>query len=160
MSSQLYEVDLLTADGSKITQAGELSYTDGPMRVLGPFSIDHTTANLNTGAVIYTTDTDQYIIGAVIVPVTAWNGTTPKGDVGDASDHKGFYAAAPAATAFDMTTAAGANWIDGGGSGNLWLTGAISVCVSENGAFGGTATGATVGASDIYLIDPCVSRVR
>ncbi len=95
-----YNVDILTQDGSKVVQAGEiqfLSSTNQPAVApntlyIKVFTIAYTAAGFATpGVSLYTPAIGDVIYDVGIGITTAFNGTTPKLDVGAFSGTTGFF---------------------------------------------------------------------
>jgi hypothetical protein len=141
-----------------------------------PFAFD--TADILTGAALYTPTIGDILLDAWVEIDTAWNGTTPTGDVGMFDgDNLGFFANANAGidmAAPDVTGNIGDGILGSAGGGpptsDLYAAQApapagprfipgkvvaahpIKVCVSQNGHNDGADPGSTQGAGVVYLV--------
>jgi hypothetical protein len=173
--------NVLTADGaggSSWSPAGGGSQP-GAARVLGPFPFTHATAGLAAGVAFYTPTIGDILLDGWIEVDTAFDGTTPKGDIGTfVGNTSGLFG--NDTLPIDLTKADN----QGGGTGVLLndnikqnalaLAGAVTnagvpenyrvtpakftaanplkVVVSQDGTAGGVATGSTVGAAAVYIV--------
>lgn len=168
-------------DGSGRVE-GFIDFTDPtstPALLRGPFPFSFATASLTAGVHIFTPNIGDVIYDVGIEIVTAFNGTTPLGDVGTFSGGNDGLFAIQAGVALDLTAADAAvtdnaglsspqtpSWLQaavgsvGAAAGAaylptpLYVTAAnpILLVISETGAKGGTATGATAGAGNVYVL--------
>lgn len=182
-----YPVTIQAGDSSgQVVYQGALTFqqsTNQPAGTNGNVSkataIAFGTAGLTAGVALYTPAVGDLILDIGIVITTAFNGTTPKIDVGTFNGgNNGLFdelAGAPVdATKVyaDVTNNAGI----AAANSHLWLSSAITsvgaagtaainswqlrvsaanpllVVVSQTGAKGGTATGATAGAATIVVV--------
>ncbi len=145
------------------------SQTTNLIRV--PFSFD--TSSLNVGVDVYAFAAGEYLLQAWIEVITAWDGTTPKGDFGfPDSSPLGILGGQSAVAPMDV------QWQEViGGTGALYIADAVQgyfpaaaqvgstnaplrfttpqtlqVWVSRDGLSGGTATGGAAGAGAISLL--------
>jgi hypothetical protein len=156
------------------TAAIAASKLTGVAVVRGPYSFAFNTASINSGVTVYTPTAQDILIDAWIEITTAFDGTTPKADIGSFSGTtSGLWDiggnAIPLGTA-DSTSVGGAGISvsntagvlalsaqDGGSTKRLShsrFTAAtpIKLVVSQTGLSGGTAIGGTAGAAKLYLI--------
>lgn len=125
-----------------------------------PFAFD--TANILTGHTVYTPTSGEFLLDAWIEIETAWNGTTPKGDVGTfASDIYGWFQLGGTGPIVMSTVNTDTQFGDGlldqrilPGVPVKITSGAnpIKVCVSQNGTKTGANPGSTQGAAILYLV--------
>lgn len=59
-------------------------------QIVRKFAFTYSTANLDTGAALYTPTVGDILYDAWIEIDTAWDGTTPKGDFGELVNHQGW----------------------------------------------------------------------
>jgi hypothetical protein len=146
----------------------------GSVVVRGPYSFAYNTASINSGVTVYTPTSDDILIDVWIEVTTAFNGTTPKADVGSFSGTtSGLFDinanAVPLGTA-DSTTAGGAGISvnttagvmtlssqDGGSTKRMAAsrftsTTPLKLVVSQTGLSGGTAVGGSAGAGKLYIV--------
>ncbi len=130
-----YSVEL--AQGGRVTEAGQLTFTDPANQpggagatVRGPYSFTYATAGLAVGVTFYTPTVADILLDAWIEVDTAWDGTTPKGDIGFGgfdNNIAGFglfaYAFGTGVGYVDMTQAASPG-PGGGATAGLMLSGA------------------------------------
>lgn len=144
------------------------------------FTFAFNTANLTTGAALYTPTVGDILYDAWIEVDTAWDGTTPLADVGlftAGGPPTGLFAVAGGGPAIivDMTVADSSSTTgmlaSPAGSKNLSIiegvgaevstrvlpakftsTSPVCVCVSQTGAPGGASPGASAGAATLYLV--------
>ncbi len=150
------------------------SYPWGMAIVRGPYSFANTTASINSGVTVYTPTANDILLDAWFEITTAFNGTTPKADIGSFSGTTSglFDAAGTAVTlATADTTATGGAGIsinqtaltfsllaqDGTStkrSARSRFTAAtpIKLVVSQSGLAGGTAIGGSTGAGKLYIV--------
>lgn len=184
MAGSTYNVDLLTADGSKVVQAGEIQYLDAAnqpgygMPRYYEYGITFQTAGLATGVTLYTPAVGDYIYDIGVVITTAFNGTTPKIDVGTFTSTTGLFAqtasAAIDATKLyaDVTSNTGLSvpnfhlWLSSGviekgragasviPSWQVRVTAAspLKVVASQNGQINGTAIDSSAGVAKIVVV--------
>lgn len=154
---------------------------NGNVRWIGPFTVQHNTASLNAGVTI---DTYTPVVGDFLCDIRlvigaagndAFNGTTPKGDVGYSAEVNGFYARFNGAVS--LSSAEGnlgdghvsapdssnsslvGSWLaSAGGLANSsplpWIfldTTPLKVWVSQDGNAGGAAVGGTEGILKVFL---------
>ena len=107
--------------GEWVTTYGESGgggSTPGAAVVRGPFSFAYDTPNLNAGVAFYTPTVGDILLDAWVEVTTAWDGTTPLGDVGAFNpDAYGWFA--NCAGPLDMTKAD--STVIGGLDGNVDL---------------------------------------
>lgn len=137
----------------------------------GPFSFLYNDVGLNAGIAFYTPTVDDLLLDVWALVRTAWDGTTPKGDVGTAhGSNSGLFAA------FDTIDMTRAMEVDLNGAGNVSQEGEpnsmtarqistvsslvprlitaaypLKFWVTQNGDAGATAPGASQGRADIYI---------
>jgi len=166
----------------KSSGTGKTSWTivgPGGGLVLRKYTITATTSGLTVGVPLYTPKVGDVLYDAWFQITTAWNGTTPLGDLGlflgsSTGILQEATTIANTGTSYlqDMTVAQVTTDIglayDGGTPNSLALaaswcarqlvpsifatTQPLCAVVSQNGHAGGTATGATAGAADIYVL--------
>lgn len=159
-------------DGTQVA-LGSGGSQPGVLVVRGPFAFAYNTAGLAAGVAFYTPTIGDILHDVWVEIDTAWNGTTPKCDVGTfVGRTSGLFSFAGGV--IDMTAADG----DHGGTGLLVGTGAapngeaagsgfagirgvpalvvaanpLKVAVSEDGTAGGTDPGASQGAGKTYVV--------
>ena len=175
----LYNTNVLDESG-QIRIEGQLQFT-GPSapQHIRSFAVSHSTAGLATGVAVWTPQVGDIIYDIGIVLTTAFNGTTPLLDVGtfnggnvglfgelagagvdgtklyaDVTDNAGLSAPNTApwlqSAVGSVGAAAGAAYK----STPILVTAAnpVLLVASQNGQKGGTATGATVGAGNVYVL--------
>lgn len=139
---------------------GSVTFTDpanqpgsvpGAVRVLGPFPFAFNTAGIENGHTVYTPTVGDILLDAWVEIDTAFDGTTPKGDVGQfVGVNTGLWGGVNSqldlATA-DSTASAGTGLL-----GKFTTTDPVKVVASQNGQKGGTAIGGTTGAGSVYLV--------
>lgn len=150
-----------------------------PAVIRGPFPFVFNTAGLTAGVPIYTPAVGDVITDIWVSIATAFNGTTPKADVGTFSGGNNGLFKVLGPDVIDLTAADAAVTTNAGlvasAGDNLLSAAAISVgsvgtsavlpwflrvtvanplllVVSQSGAKGGTATGATAGAGNVYVV--------
>jgi hypothetical protein len=168
-------------DGSGRVE-GFLDFTDPtntPAFLRGPFPFTFATAGLTAGVAIYTPNVGDVIYDIGVEIATAFDGTTPLADVGTFSGGNNGLFDELAGTTVDLTAADAAvtdnaglshatnqSWLQaaigsvGAAAGSAYLPGALYVTVanpillviSQTGAKGGAATGATVGVGAVYVL--------
>lgn len=176
-----YNVDILTQDGSKIVQAGELMYPTGqptPQHIRS-FPFTYQTAGLATGVTIFTPTVGQIIYDIGVSITTAFNGTTPKLDVGtfnggnvglfgelagaavdgtklyaDVTDNAGLAAPNTAAWLQAAVGSVGSAGTAAYVSTPLLVTAAnpFLLVASQSGQKGGTAISSSAGAGTLYVL--------
>lgn len=149
--------------------------TAGAARVLGPFPFAYNTAGLNDGIELWTPSVGDVLLDAWIHVTTAFDGTTPQGDIGWGDAAIGIFntvgngtaALTPAvstvnsqiqnqadvaasisssiATSYAGSTVAVWRFVFVGSEPLLFWA-------SQNGQRGGTAVGGTAGAGAVYLV--------
>lgn len=158
----------------------ELDGALGAVSIVGPFPIAYNTPGLTDGVTIYTPAVDDILLDVWVEVDTAWDGTTPKGDIGT------FVGGNTGAFAFNnaidlsvpdldqgsngyggagmLTGAESANVnvaLAGAGTGSvgyrrapLKLTAAnpLKFVVSQDGQVGGADPGASQGSAKVYLV--------
>jgi hypothetical protein len=152
-----------------------LDFTLGTPLVRG-FAVAHGAAGLNNGVALFTPTVGDFLLDAWVEIDTAWNGTTPLGDIGTfGGGHPGWFAYAVGPidmTSPDLTGGLDPNLLQGSGvtPGSDLLTVAIKdlsdqrtlpakfttatpvlFVVSQNGLKGGASPGATTGAAVVYV---------
>lgn len=145
--------------------------------MLFQFPITFSTAGLNNGVAIYSPTPGDILLDAWIEVDTAFNGTTPKADIGDFTlANTGWFADAdgpqdlaaadsPSSSGpllLEAATAAGIqglSLIEGSAKtgfritpGKLTGAGPVKVVVSQTGLKGGAAVGGTQGAAVVFLL--------
>jgi hypothetical protein len=147
-----------------------------PAFLRGPFPFTHSTAGLTSGVPIYTPAIGDVIYDVLISVPVAFNGTTPFADVGTFNGGNDGLFLELAGVAVDLTAAdtgiadntglsgniysllGGALWASSSPPGNgpftIFVTAAnpLLLVVSQTGAKGGTATGATAGSGAVYVL--------
>jgi hypothetical protein len=143
-----------------------------PLTLLGPFAFSFATLGLNNGIPLATLPVGAVILDIGVSVTGAFNGTTPAADVGTFSSTAGLFSEL-GSTTVDLTGADiavpdndgltapdGHNWLSVAGAAasntpiELYVT-AIStllLVVSQDGTQGGTATGATAGTGNVYVL--------
>ncbi len=141
------------------------------------FPFAYNTANILTGHTVYTPTVGDVLLDAWVEILTAWNGTTPKGDVGTFAgfDAPSGWFAVDGSGAIDMTGADTNNMDDlnsqvgsptsllsdsvnqGGTQGRqvpakFIATNPIKVCVSQNGTNTGANPSPSQGSAVLYLM--------
>ncbi len=172
-------------DGEWVTTVGSGGggggSTPGAARVLGPFPFAFDTAGINNGHTIWTPAVGDILLDAWISVVTAFDGSTPMGDIGTFTGGQSYgwlasnnaaadltYAdgnsggidkailaqsGAPAVDGVFQMTLAGATYSSGRQlPGSFISASPIQVVVSQDGTKGGTASGGTQGAGNVYLV--------
>jgi len=152
----------------------------GGSPVVRKFSFVFNTANLTTGAALYTPTVGDVLLDAWIEVDTAWDGTTPLADIGlftAGGPPQGLFANALAnpstvdMTKADTSSVTGMLSTTGGSNSNGSLvelaaefgnertvpskfvsTSPVCVCVTQTGAPGGSSPGASQGAAVLYLV--------
>lgn len=157
-------------DPSKI----DFANASGVPIVRGPFSFAYNTASLTSGVTVYTPTVNDILIDAWFEITTAFDGTTPKADIGSFSGTTaGLFAAAAGAvdlSSVDSTTLGGdgisvnntitvSSLLAASGYNNTRISPsrftaatAIKLVVSQDGLSGGAAIGGTAGAGKLYLV--------
>jgi hypothetical protein len=140
------------------------------------FSFAYNTPGLNNGLVAYTPAVGEILLNAWIDVTTAFDGTTPKGDIGTfVGVNYGLFSDIVAALGMNTPsgedTGAGYSFPDSantasllaaalgttmasavrGAPGRFTATNPVKVVVSQDGTLGGTAVGGTAGAATLYL---------
>lgn len=165
------------ATGLKWAAAGGGS-TPGAAIVRGPYSFAFDTPNIENGVTVYTPTVGDILIDAWLEVTTAFNGTTPKADIGtfDGTGNNGIirqegttawsladadvqiygtgYLAAAQTGGHQSVPLSYFNF-DGGNRvvpGRFVAANPILLVVSQTGIKGGTAIGGTTGAGRIYLV--------
>ncbi len=162
-------------DGN-IDDAAAISATklSGVAVVRGPFAFAFNTASINAGVTVYTPVVGDILLDAWFEITTAFDGTTPKADIGSFSGTtSGLFDisgnAVPLGTA-DTTATGGAGISINVTSGTLSLlaqvgsslkrtvpsrfttTAPLKLVVSQTGLAGGTAIGGAAGAGKLYIV--------
>lgn len=176
-----YNSNLLRQDGTTAVEGGTYfsDATNQPAILRGPFSFTFATAGLTSGVTIYTPTVGDHILDIYIRILTAFNGTTPKADVGTFNGGNAGLFSELGGSTVDLT-AADAAVTDNAGLTHMTTQAALSsklisvaasgatttlpwylrvttanpllLVVSETGAKGGTATGATAGSGNVYIL--------
>lgn len=151
----------------------------GSARVLGPFPFAFDDAGLENGIAFYTPTVNDVLLDAWISVLTAFDGTTPLGDVGifTGGNTGGLFANNNAAidmTAADADGQSGQGLLAGNTLSDLLVSdinvttpavfsaryvparftaaNPLGIVVSQDGSAGGTAVGGTAGAGAVYLM--------
>lgn len=154
---------------------GNLEVDGGPVgggTVIRAFPFTFATPNLATGATMYVPTIGDILYDAWIEIDTAWNGTTPLGDMGDFTSNTGWFQVLNGA-ALDMTTpdteGLGTGFLTSGLESGLMQSNIyhsatrlvpakvdaatqIKVVVSNDGTSTGADPGATQGAAILYVM--------
>jgi len=149
-----------------------------PLTLLGPFNFAFDTPGLTTGVTLVTLPLGAVIYDVGVSISVAFDGTTPKADVGTFSSTAGLFdelagaavdlsAADDAVTDNDpLTISHGSNWLAaaigsvGAAGSAAYLPGAlyctdvstVKLVVSQDGSKGGTAIGGTAGTGAVYVL--------
>ncbi len=152
--------------------------TPGAGIVRGPFSFAFDTPNIENGVVVYTPAVDEILMDAWVAVDTAFNGTTPRADIGtfigtgnngivrqegtvawlltDADTEfygTGYMTAAQTgghqSTPLSYFNTDGSNRVV---PGRFVATNPILLVVSQTGQMGGAAIGGSAGAGRIYIV--------
>ncbi len=150
----------------------DLSVSGGaqPDLIRVPFAFD--TASINVGVDVHTFAAGDYLLAAWIEVLTAWDGTTPKGDFGFVA-HSNFGLLAAQGSVADLSLAwgeaiAGSGALQSGDPNALFVPpyaaigsnaapirftapNTLQVWASRDGISGGTATGGAAGSGAIVL---------
>lgn len=151
-------------------------------QVTRAFDVGFADSDLTTGETLYTPDVGEILHDAWVQVSTAFNGTTPKLDIGTfLAGNAGWFSHGKGVLDLTVADAAGiladASPISGQIGSRLstsvagddpddlaralpakfTTTDPVKVVVTQSGAKGGTATGATAGAAVVYLVTstPC-----
>lgn len=144
----------------------------GLARLEGPFPFSFDDADADEGIAFYTPTVGEILVDAWFEVSTAFDGTTPKADIGQFSggDTEGYFGIAGDAvdlTADDEASASGGLVFNSGGgslaaiahsAGYRYVPGRfasadpLEYVLSQDGLPGGTAIDSTAGAGAIYLI--------
>ncbi len=165
---------LLLALGNAIEASAGGGGAGAPVVRAFPFAFD--TPNILTGAALYTPTIGDILLDAWIEIDTAWDGTTPLGDVGTfAGESSGFYGGTTSAVdmksasrpdnivtgvlsfrngalAQEAQTGAAPTPLSAAVIGKLTSANPIKVCVSQDGTNTGADPGSTQGAAVLYLV--------
>lgn len=142
----------------------------GPLTLLGPFPFTFATNGLTAGVPIYTPSIGDVIYDIGISVPVAFDGTTPLADVGTFNGGNDGLFGTIGSAGVDLTAAdsavtsnaglsspANANWLSGAATNPTWelyVTAAnpLLLVVSQTGAKGGAASGATAGSGNVFLL--------
>lgn len=165
----------VTDAGGGVAQVASGGSVPGAAIVRGPFDIAFDDAGLNDGIAFYTPTVDDILLDAWIEVDTAFDGTTPKADIGTGvNSTSGLFSQAgtfPDLSSADNDGSAGEGVLIND-SGNVPLSVAaaiqssayrivpakfitaapLKVWVSQNGAIGGTAIGGAAGAGRVFIV--------
>lgn len=160
----------------RVQVAGGGGSHPGAARVLGPFPFAFDDAGLADGIALYTPTVGDVLLNAWIEIDIAWDGTTPKVDIGQGDANGMFGNSNPQnASLADDTAGAGSGsnflsntnqaalalWdlADSAGSynsrlvpGKFLTTNPMYVWVSQDGSRGGADPGASQGSGAVYLV--------
>lgn len=139
--------------------------------VVRSFVFDFATADILTGAALYTPTVGDVLLDAWIEIDVAWDGTTPRGDIGLFAETTGFYAEMSSFVDMTLADASDATGVlDVGPATLAELTGQsgpgarrvvpavfttvnpVMVCVSQTAAPDGADPGSTTGSAKLYLV--------
>jgi len=181
MTLPQYPANIYRQDG-ELSLEGFTEFTAAgsqPAVIRGPFPFTHSTAGLTSGVTLYTPAIGDVIYDIGVSVVAAFNGTTPKADVGTFSGgNSGLFDELAGAvidlTAIDaaatdnagLSLVGGPNWLQaavgsaGAGAGATYVPTPIIVTaanplllvVNQTGAKGGSAVGGTTGAGAVYVL--------
>ena len=175
-----YPSSFLSQDGGLVVRSGELQYPAGgatPQHVRS-YAFTYTTAGLATGVTIYTPTVGEVIYDIGVCITTAFDGTTPKLDVGTFTGNDGLFKTVAGAVLdgtklyaavtsnAGLTVPNAAQWLQaatgsaGAAAGAAYVSAHMIVTVanpiklvaSQSGAKGGTAINSTVGAGTVYVL--------
>jgi hypothetical protein len=170
------QVQLINS-GGQATFDGSIS--PSPLYMLGPFPFTFATPGLTTGVPLVILPEGALIYDIGIVVIETFDGTTPLADVGEFSGTTGLFkdlatAAVDVTVPYDQNASGSTHILSA--SNNAWLAPAIgsigadagavylpgtlvtfaattlSLVVSQDGAKGGTATGATHGTGSVFVL--------
>lgn len=170
MATPVYPADLIDANGQ--TRAGNMiTFPNGlvtPNAILGPFTFAFNAAALTAGVALFTPPVGMVIYDVGISVPVAFNGTTPLADIGTFNGGNAGLFQELNSAAVDLTTADAAvadnagiaqvaadGWLSAlNGTVGLVVTAAnpLLLVVSQDGTKGGTATGATAGSLNVYIV--------
>lgn len=174
----LYNEEMNTwAPGEIAARGGSVA---GAARVLGPFPFAFDTPNIEDGVTIWTPAVGDILLDAWISVLTAFDGSTPMGDIGTFTEGQAFGMLASNNAAADLSSAdVSSGGLDrailsqGGGDvngvyqvtlaeityssyrqlpGKFVAAAPVKVVVSQDGEIGGDSVGGSAGAGAVYLI--------
>jgi hypothetical protein len=150
-----------------------------PLTLLGPYHFTFATPGLTTGVALVTLPVGAVIYDVGVEVVTAFDGTTPKADVGTFSSTHGLFDELAAAAVIDLSSADAAvtsntglssattaSWLStaigsaGAAGGAAYLpallyvtaVSTLSLVVSQDGSQGGTAIGGAAGVGNVFVL--------
>lgn len=144
---------------------------DGAVKIVGPFEVSFDSDDLTLGVELFTPNVGDVILDAWVEIDTAWDGTTPKGDIGTFADATSGLFVYQGGPAIDLTVAdnqdAGSGLLLGNRTALSVASGAlgqrsapmlvtnpnpIKFVVSQDGTAGGNDPSSSQGLANVYFV--------